>query len=178
MVHTATKQYMDAKTLSKKQYGLKAGVRRFTDCGSKAVMKELTQFHTLNCFCPCNPETLNCTDRHKNTLTSLLFSTEKCTGKVKACACTNGSLHQQHIAKEEARVPTVTSEAIFIQSTIFAHERRDVATCNIPGVFLQVDNPDYVLMHLGNIHAELMVKVAPSLHCKYVTTNTKGKPVV
>jgi hypothetical protein len=49
-VHTATKQYMDATTSSKKQYGLKAGLRWFTDRGSKAVMKELTQFHTLNCF--------------------------------------------------------------------------------------------------------------------------------
>ncbi len=52
MVHTATKQYMDAMTSSKKQYGLKAGLHWFTDRRSKAVMKELTQFHTLNCFCP------------------------------------------------------------------------------------------------------------------------------
>jgi hypothetical protein len=60
--------------------------------------------------------------------------------------------------------PTVTSEAIFIQGTIFAHENRDVATCNIPGAFLQADNPDYVLMRLDGILAELMVQVAPSLY--------------
>jgi hypothetical protein len=63
MVHTATKKYMDAMTLSKKQYGLKAGLCRFTDCVSKAVMKELTQFHTLNCFYPWDPATLTCTNR-------------------------------------------------------------------------------------------------------------------
>jgi hypothetical protein len=83
-----------------------------------------------------------------------------------------------YIAKEEATTPTVTLNVIFIQSTIFAHEQRDVATCNILGAFLQVDNLDYVLMHLDGILAELMVKVAPSLYCKYVTTNATGKPVL
>jgi len=58
--------------------------------------------------------------------------------------------------------PTVTFDTIFIQGTIFAHESRDVATCNIPGAFLQADNPDYVLMRLDGILAEeLMVQVAP-----------------
>jgi hypothetical protein len=83
-----------------------------------------------------------------------------------------------HIAKEEAMAPTVTSEAIFIQEMIFAHEGRDVATCDIPGAFLQADNPDYVLMRLDGILAKLMVQVAPSIHPKYVTSNAKGKPVL
>jgi hypothetical protein len=40
------------------------------------------------------------------------------------------------------------------------------------------DNPDNVLMHLDGILAELMVKVAPNLYRKYVTTNSKGKLVL
>ncbi len=72
----------------------------------------------------------------------------------------------------------MTSEAIFIQGTIFAHEERDVATCDIPGAFLQAGNPDYVLMRLDGILAELMVQVAPALYCTYVTTNAKGKAVL
>ena len=83
-----------------------------------------------------------------------------------------------YIAKEEATTPTVTLDAIFIQSTIFAHEWRDVATCNIPGAFLQVDNPNYVIMRLDGILAELMVKVAPLLCHKYATANAKGKHVL
>jgi hypothetical protein len=99
--------------------------------------------------------------------------------RVKACACANGSFQRTHVAKEEAAAPTVTSEAaIFIQFTIFAHENRDVATCNIPGAFLQADNPDYVLMQLDSVRAELMVKVEPKLYRKYITTNAKGKPVL
>ena len=80
------------------------------------------------------------------------------------------AVHIAHIAKEEPTAPTVTSESIFIQGTIFAHENHHVATCNIPGAFLQADNPDYVLMRLDGILAKLMVKVAPSLYCKYIMT--------
>ena len=77
-----------------------------------------------------------------------MFLTEKCTGKLKARACANGSVQYQHIVNEEATAPTVTTKAIFIQGTIFAHEHQDIATCDIPGAFLQADNPDYVLMCL------------------------------
>ena len=82
------------------------------------------------------------------------------------------------MAKDEAAAPKVTSEAIFVQSTIYAHGSRDVTTCDIPGAFLQADNPDFVLMRLDGILAELMVKIAPTLYRKYVTTNAKGKSVL
>ena len=58
---------------------------------------------------------------------------------------------------------TVTSDVTIIQGTVFVHERRDVATCDIPGAFLQADNPAYVLVRLDGILAELMVKVASSI---------------
>jgi hypothetical protein len=107
-----------------------------------------------------------------------MFLTKKRSGEVKARGCADGSKQREHIAKDEATAPTVTSDAIFIQSTIFAHEGRDVATCDIPGAFLQVDNPDYVLMRLDGILAELMVTIAPNIYRKYITTTAKGKPVL
>ncbi|KAL3821708.1 hypothetical protein ACHAXA_003266 [Cyclostephanos tholiformis] len=73
------------------------------------------------------------------------------------------------MADESKRPPSYpyrNANAIFSQSTIFAHEQRDVATCDIPGAFLHADNPDYVLMRLDGILAELMVKVAPSIYRK------------
>ncbi len=78
----------------------------------------------------------------------------------------------------EATAPTVSADAIFLQGTIFAHKHRDVATCDIPGAFLQADNPDYVLMRLDGILAELMVSIAHNIYCKYITVNAKGKPVL
>jgi hypothetical protein len=67
------------------------------------------------------------------------------------------------MAKQEATAPTVTLEAIFIHCTIFAHEQQDVASCDVPGAFLQANNTDFVLMRLDGILAELMVKGAPKL---------------
>ncbi len=59
-----------------------------------------------------------------------MFLTKKRTGEVKARGCAEGRKHREHIPKEEATAPTVTSDAIFIQSTIFAHEGRGIATCD------------------------------------------------
>jgi hypothetical protein len=140
-------------------------------------MKELCQFHVLQRFSSKDPKTLSHQDRC-NSLASLMFLTKKRTGKVKASGCANGSKQRDHIAKDEATAPTVSSDAIFIQGTIFAHEGRNVATRNIPGAFLQADNPDYVLMRLDGILAELMVTIAPNIYRKYITTNAKGKPVL
>jgi hypothetical protein len=46
MMHTKDKLYA-APSSTKKQYGLKAGLRLFGDCRNSAIQKELTQFHTL-----------------------------------------------------------------------------------------------------------------------------------
>jgi hypothetical protein len=178
MVHTATTVELAKQGHpTKKHYGLNAGFKKFGTRADTAVTKELSQLHTMNCFLPCDPRSLSRDDR-RNALSSLMFITEKRTGEVKARACANGSVQRQHITKEEAAAPTVTTDAIFIQGTIFAHENRDVATCDIPGAFLQADNPDLVLMRLDGILAELLVKIAPSLYRQYVTTNAKGKPVL
>ncbi len=84
-----------------------------------------------------------------------MFLTDKYSGKIKARACANGSTQCDHIAKEDATATMVTSEAIFIQGTIFALDQCNFATCDVPGAFLQADNPDYVLMRLDGILAVL-----------------------
>jgi hypothetical protein len=161
----------------KKQYGINARLKKFAEHGSAAIMKELCQFHALCCFNPKDPKTLTRDDCCK-ALASLMFLTEKRSGEIKARGCADGSKQRDHIAKEEATAPTVSADAICLQGTIFAHERCDVATCNILGAFLQADDPDYVLMRLDGILAELPVSIAPNIYCKYITVNAKGKPVL
>ena len=106
------------------------------------------------------------------------FLQKKRSGEIKARGCANGSKQCNHIAKEEATTPTISSESIFIQGTIFAHKEHDIATCDIPGAFLRAYNPDYVLMQLDGILAELMVTVASIIYRKYICTNAKGKLVL
>ncbi len=162
---------------NKRQYGLKAGLKKFAECGNDALMKELCQFHVLYCFSPKDPKTLSHQD-HRNALASLMFLTEKYWDEIKACSFADGSKQPEHIAKNKATAPTVSSDTIFIQATIVAHEGHDVATCNIQGAFLQADNPNYVLMHLDGVVAKLMVTIAPNIYQKYITTNANGKPVL
>ncbi len=120
MLHTAEFIFVGNPS-NKKNYGLKAGLQKFVSQGSTATTKELTQLHTLRCFEPAEVKQLSRNARCQ-ALTSLMFLTEKLSGEVKACACTNGSTQCTHVAKEEATAPSVTSEAILIQCTIFAHK--------------------------------------------------------
>jgi hypothetical protein len=75
MTHMADKLYLNPQS-AKKQYGVKAGLKLFGDRGNSAIRKEPTQFHTLKCFAPKDPETLTRED-HCNALTSLMFLTKK-----------------------------------------------------------------------------------------------------
>jgi hypothetical protein len=53
MVHMATSiELAHQGQHTKKQYGLKAGLKRFGSRSDAAVSKELSQFHTLQCFFP------------------------------------------------------------------------------------------------------------------------------
>ena len=52
----------------------------------------------------------------------LIFLKEKRDGNVKARLCANGSVQREHVAKEEAAVPTVALESVFVTATIDAKE--------------------------------------------------------
>jgi hypothetical protein len=98
MTHMADKLYLNPQS-TKKQYGLKAGLKLFGDQGNSAIRKELTQFHTLKCFVPKDPKTLTRDDR-RNALTSLMFLTEKRSGEVKATVPRDNTL-----PKKKLRLP-------------------------------------------------------------------------
>ncbi len=98
MLHTVKALYI-GNLNNKKQYGLKASLRKFSTHGNTAVTKELSQLHTLQCFKLMDASKLSLQQR-QNSLASLIFLTEKQTGKVKARYCANGSTQRTHIAKE------------------------------------------------------------------------------
>jgi hypothetical protein len=57
-------------------------------------------------------------------------------------------------------------------------EERAVACFEIPGAFLHTETDEDVIMMLKGRLAELMVMVEPSLYRKYVTTDSKGEPIL
>jgi len=160
------------------QYSLKAGMKIFEERGEKATMKKLKQLHDMQTFQPVDGNELSRQQR-KDALASLMFLKEKRNGEVKGRACVDGRPQRETIRKEEAASPTAATESVTLSSVIDAHERRDVATLDIPGAFLHSDNDDKnVIMILKGLLGELMVKVAPQIYRKYLLANEKGEKIL
>jgi hypothetical protein len=105
----------------------------------------------------------------------LIFLKEKRNGDVKARSYANGSVQQEHVAKEEAAFPTVGLESVFATAAIDAKENREVVRIDIPGAFLHANNKDYVAMRMNGTLAELMAKTYPKLYQKYLTDEKEKK---
>jgi hypothetical protein len=58
------------------QFSMKAGLKRFKECGEEAVSKELSQLHFHGTFEPINPKDLNKEERQQ-LLESHLFLKEE-----------------------------------------------------------------------------------------------------
>ena len=80
--------------------------------------------------------------------------------------------------KEDASSTTVASGIICITSDIDAHERRDVATMDIPGVLIHEDPDEYIIMALKINIPLLMCHVDPQLYRKYIIFDKRGKTVL
>lgn len=166
-VHAAEQRATTSPTQGK-QFGLKKGLRTFGTRGASTLLQEMTQFHMLNCFTPLDASKLTRYDK-RQALISLMFLTKKSSGEIKAHGCADGRKQREHIAKDEATAPTVSTDALFITLVISAHEQHNVASADIPGAFLHADNDERVTMRLDGILAEIMVKIAPSLYRPFIT---------
>ena len=159
------------------QYSLKAGMRKFADRAEEAATAELTQLHVMDTWMPEDPTKLSRVDKIR-ALSSLMFFKEKRDGKLKGRQCVDGSPQRGYISKEEAASPAVTTESVFTTAAISAWEGRYNRTFDIPSAFVNTDTDENVLMVLKDDLAEMMVKIAPNIYRKYVTTNSKGVPML
>ena len=72
---------------------------------------------------------------------------------------------------DQTSSPTISNEALFLTITIDTKEGKDVATCDIPGAFIQTYIPegsDKVHIKLDVAMIELLAKINPRLYCKYI----------
>jgi hypothetical protein len=81
------------------------------------------------------------------------------------------------MTKEETTSPTVATEALILTCVIDAIEERDVATCDIPGAFMQSDMKGKVIMKLEGVMAEVILKIDTKKYQKYVA-HEHGKDVI
>ena len=158
------------------QYTLKKGLQVFGPPGVEAVYKELQQLHEHKVGEPRDASTLSPSQK-KNALGFLMFLKQKPTGQIKGQGCADGHKQRLHTPKDDASSPTVATESVLLSCVIDAKERRDVATVDIPGTFMQGDQDETVHMRLEGTLAELLTKCDPKLYRQYVVTEN-NKPVL
>ena len=156
------------------QYHVNKGLKVFGDKGREAVMKEMKQLDDLEVIQPRNWNELTAEER-RSALPYLMFLTEKRDESIKARGCADGS--KQEMDKASISSPVISTDALFITLVIDAMERRDVATVDIPGAFLQTDAKPGTYMKITGPMVDILCQINPKLYEKYVT-NEKGKRVL
>ena len=99
-------------------------------------------------------------------LESLIFLVEKKDGRVKARHCANGNKQRQWMRPDEAASPTIVmTESVLLMAAIEAHEKRYVATWDIPNAFIQtaVDeldkDGDWIIMKIQGAMVDMLLDI-------------------
>ena len=83
-------------------------------------------------------------EQMKEVLSYLMFLKRKRCGKIKGWGCTNRRKQHAYTAKEDATLPMVATEAVFLTAVINAIEGWEVAMFDVPGAFMQADMDELV----------------------------------
>ena len=98
----------------------------------------MKQLHDLGVPIPVYPRKLSSGSKAA-ALKYLMLLKIKRGGRVKVRGCADGRSQRVYMHKYESISPTVSTESLMISCVIDAMERREVATVEIPGAFLQAD---------------------------------------
>ena len=133
-----------------------------------AVKAELQQLHEVKVM-TAKPLTAS---QKREALGYLMFLKRKRNGKIKARGCADGRPQRAYIPQEDARAPTVSTEAVFMTAIIDAMENRTVAVVDIPGAFMQADMDQGVYMHINGA-----MEIDHDMYQPHMVKE-KGKPVI
>ena len=160
-------------TLAAPQMPIRRGLKLFGSQGISAVKAELQQLHDLKVM-EAKPLT---TTQKREALGYLMFLKRKRSGKIKARGCADGRPQWAYIPQEDARAPTVSTEAVFMTAVIDAMENRMVVVVDIPGAFMQADMDPGVYMRIEGTMAELLMEIDYDMYHPHMVME-KGKPVI
>ena len=158
------------------QMSAKAGIRRFGDAARDAMKKEFRQLDDKGVFEPVLSQDLQ-PEAKSQALRCINVIKQKRCGKIKGRTCADGRPQRGLYDKSETSSPTASSDAILFTLVIDAVERRDVATADVAGAYLNAEMEDFVLMRLEGHDAELMCEVNP-VYREYMSKDGKGRPVL
>ncbi len=151
----------EAITMVTEQMSAKKGLTVFGISGAAAVRKELEQLLYRKVMHGKRSKELT-RDQKRAALRYLMFLKQKRCGKIKGRGCADGRKQRIYKSKEETSSPTIHIESLFLSCIIDALEKREVATLDIPGAFMQAEIDEIIHVKLVNELAYLLCKVDPS----------------
>ena len=158
------------------QYNLKQGVKLFGDKAYAAIRKEMLQLHTRKVLMP--RRRCDLTKEHMDKMLEYIMTIkEKADESIKGRGCADGRKQRLWISKDESSFPTPAPEAVYVSCAIDAREAREVATLDIPGMFLQTQaKPESLFVVLRGAMLKELLAVAPEF--KSYVEFSNGRPVL
>jgi len=161
------------------QYTLKKGLQVFGKAGAHAVTKELQQLHDRGVLEPKHFNELTREQRVRALAYLMFLKQTRDDDTIKGRGCADGRKQLDWMSKEETASPTVANQALTFSCMIDAKEKRDVATADIPGAFLQTEytKGDTHIRIVGPM-LDLLTQIDPSLYRECIHTYPNGKKVL
>lgn len=108
-------------------------------------------------------------EQKKEALAYLMFLKRKWCGKIKGHGFADGRKQWAYMAKEDAALPTVATEAVFLTAVIDALKEREVAVFDVPGAFMQADMDELVHVQFTGKMVELILEIDWKMYKPCVT---------
>ena len=157
------------------QISMKEGIKRFGNEAVEAVLKEYGQLDSKDVFDPVDAVELTIEEKAKALDLLTMIKKKRC-GKVKGRACVNGKRQRKYMEKEDVSSPTIQLESLILSLIVDAFERRDIATADIAGAYLNANMPDFILIKLREDSVDILC-TCNEKYKNYVTME-KGKKVL
>ena len=109
-------------------------------------------------------------EKKDKAMESLSFLNEKRDCTMKARTCANGSAQRSYVPKEEAAIPTVSTQSVLITGVIDAKQGRDVMIIDMPNAFVQTvlpDNDEKVIMKIRGRLVHALVEIDPDKYSSH-----------
>jgi hypothetical protein len=153
---------------ARKHQSVESTLKRHEAETIKAVHDELSQMVSKDVFTPIDPEV-----KVDDWIYSFMFMKEKydSTGKfdkIKARLVAGGNNQFNSVMSTSS--PTVSLQGIFMTSAIAAKEKREIASCDVPGAYLNAIMIGDVHMKLDRFNSAVLCRIKPE-YDKYLRTD-------
>lgn len=138
-----------------------AGIKKHGQIAVEALFKEFMQFQDKEVFAPMAPKDLTRAIK-KAALRAVNLIKEKRSGTVKGRSCADGSKQRGQYEKSKSTSPTLTNDGLMLSLIIDAIERRDTATADVAGAYLNAFMDDFVVVRFEGDAVDIMCKTNPT----------------